>query len=111
MYSNSPANTGFLSRLWRRLTGARNSKRMVGTQRSAVVSTIRDYSYDQEILEYPIRDQQRAMLLLDAIYGSGRESVFDDVLRFLESDVFSSGDGDDRVVDARTAPAVEPFAA
>lgn len=96
MYSNTPANTGFLTRLWRRLTGARDSKRMIGTQRSAVVSTIRDYSYDQEIQEYPIRDQQRAMLLIDSIYGQNRESVFDDVLRFLEADVFSSGDGDDR---------------
>ncbi|MEM6436757.1 MAG: hypothetical protein AAF773_23330, partial [Cyanobacteria bacterium P01_D01_bin.115] len=69
---------------------------MIGTQRSAVVSTMRDYSYDQEIVEYPIRDQQRAMLLIEAIYGARRESVFDDVLRFIESDVFSSGDGDDR---------------
>ena len=95
MYSNTP-QSGLLTRLWRLLTGAKESKRMIGTQRSAVVSTFRETNYDQEFIEYPIRDQQRAMLLIDAIYGTGREKIFDDVLRYLEADVFSSSDGDDR---------------
>lgn len=69
---------------------------MIGTQRSAVVSTYRWPTWDQELVEYPIRDQERAKLLINAIYGENREKIFDDVLRYIESDVFSSSDGDDR---------------
>jgi hypothetical protein len=57
---------------------------------------MRDFRYDQEFLEYPFRDHERAKLLIDAIYGLEREKIFDDVLRQIESDVFSSSDGDDR---------------
>ena len=96
MYSNAPANSGFLSRLWRLITGQKESKRMIGTQRSAVMSTLRWPHYDQELFEYPIRDQQRAQLLISAIYGENREKIFDDVLRHIESATFSSSDGDDR---------------
>lgn len=69
---------------------------MIGTQRSAVVSTLRKPHYDLEIPEYPIRDQQRALELITAIYSEAKEKHFDDVLRYLETDVYSSSDGDDR---------------
>ena len=69
---------------------------MIGSQRSAVVSTMLWPHYDQELVEYPIRDQQRALLLISAIYGENREKIFDDVLRHVESATFSSSDGDDR---------------
>ena len=97
MYSNNPPNRlGLLGRLWKRLTGARQPKQMIGTQRSAVVSTYRWPTWDQELVEYPIRDQEQAKLLIGAIYGENREKTFDDVLRYIESDTFSSSDGDDR---------------
>ena len=97
MYSNNPpVKSGLLNRLWRLLTGARQTKQMIGTQRSAVVSTYRWPTWDQELIEYPIREQEQAKLLISAIYGENREKIFDDVLRYIESDVFSSSDGDDR---------------
>ncbi|MEM9116873.1 MAG: hypothetical protein AAGD09_03210 [Cyanobacteria bacterium P01_F01_bin.56] len=95
MYSNI-ANSGFLTRLWRLISGTKDNKRMIGNQRSAVVSAYRHVHYDQEHSEYPIRDHKRALLLMDSIYGTEREKIFNDVLSIAESATFSSADGDDR---------------